>query len=136
LLERARGHAWRVLVARQPWFEKDYTPDEEAALWHGGMGSPWRENVTVFYSLAVLNRLMRLMDDRARWVADELGIEHIDLNPVVVPGLEHYQDYVHYTPAGCAVIGRAVADALLWRAPALAPARLSEEVTLVGGVAR
>jgi len=133
LLQRARGRAWRVLVARQPWFEKDYTPEEALHLWHGGIGSPWRQDVSVFYSLEVMNGLMRLIDLRAMEVAAELGIEQLDLNAVVVPGLEHYQDYVHYTPAGCAVVGQAVAAALLRPAPS--PARSRVEANVLNEVA-
>jgi hypothetical protein len=118
LLQRARAHAHRVLVVRQPWFEKDYTPDEAAQFWHGGMGLPWREGVTVYYSLDVVNRLMGLVDARVAHVAEECGFEHLDLNSVLVPSLDNYQDYVHYTPAGSAVVARAVAAALLRTPPA------------------
>jgi len=118
LLQRACAHARRVLVVRQPWFEKDYTPEEASYFWHGGMGLPWREVVTVYYSLEVVNRLMGLVDSRVAHVAEELGIEHLDLNPVLVPSLDNYQDYVHYTPAGSAVVARAVAGALLRALPA------------------
>ena len=38
LLERARAHADRVLVVREPWFEKEYSAEEAACCWHGGMG--------------------------------------------------------------------------------------------------
>ncbi len=120
LLQRARAHARRVLVVRQPWFEKDYDQEEVSYFWHGGMGLPWREVVTVYYSLDLVNRLMRLVDGHVVRVAEELGIEHLDLNPVLVPSLDNYQDYVHYTPAGSAVVARAVAAALL-RAPAPQP---------------
>ncbi len=82
------------------------------------MGLPWREVVTVYYSLEVVNRLMGLVDSRVAHVAEELGIEHLDLNPVLVPSLDNYQDYVHYTPAGSAVVARAVAGALLRALPA------------------
>ena len=81
------------------------------------MGLPWREAVTVYYSLDVVNRLMGLVDARAAHVAEELGLEHFDLNAVLVPGLDNYQDYVHYTPAGSAVVAQAVAVALLHTPP-------------------
>src|SRR2546425_10525971 len=59
---------------------------------------------------------MRLLDARAATVADKLGVEHLDSRPVLTPSLEHYYDYVHYTPAGAAVVARAVAAAFLRRA--------------------
>src|SRR6266511_5024366 len=42
-LRRAMLHAPRVLVLRQPWFEKVYTQEEAARFWHGGIGKPWKE---------------------------------------------------------------------------------------------
>jgi len=113
LLRRARAHADRVLVVRQPWFEKQYTADEEAQFWHGGVGKAWKEAISVFYAQGVLNHLMELVDARAAAVADELGIEHLDLRTALTPSLESYYDCFHCTPAGAAVIARAVAAALL-----------------------
>src|SRR5439155_16534402 len=57
LLLRAKSHADRVLVARQPWFEKRYTPEEAAKFWHGGLGKAWKETISVYYSLEVMNHL-------------------------------------------------------------------------------
>jgi lysophospholipase L1-like esterase len=115
LLQRAQAHADRVLVARQPWFEKEYTAEEVAHFWHGGLGKAWKERITVYYSLPVMNRLMGLLDARAAAVADELGIEHLDLNRSLAPSLTHYFDSFHYTPAGAAVVARAVAAAWVHR---------------------
>ena len=78
----------------------------------------------MYYSLEVVNELMGLMDARAAAVADQLGIEHLDLRPVLAPSLENYYDYVHFTPAGAAVVARAVAGALS-RRPARAERPLS-----------
>jgi lysophospholipase L1-like esterase len=113
LLLKARAGADRVLVVRQPWFEKDYSHDERAHLWHGGVGKPWREEVTTYYSIEVVCRLMGLMDQRAARVADELGIEQLDLMPILEPSLETYYDFVHFTSTGAAAVAAAVAAALL-----------------------
>jgi lysophospholipase L1-like esterase len=115
LLRKAEAHAERVLVVRQPWFEKAYTAEEAAHIWHGGLGDPWKQRVTVYYGMDVLNRLMGLVDARAACVAEELGIAHLDLRPVLEPSLENYYDFVHYTPAGAAVVADAVAATLLGR---------------------
>jgi len=118
LLQRAAAHADRVLVVRQPWFErKTYTAEEAGRLWHGGLGKAWKEHITVYYAQDVLNRLMGLVDARATLVAEELGIEHLDLRPVLAPTLDNYYDFVHYTPAGAAIVARAVASAVLRRSP-------------------
>lgn len=115
LLGRAKSHADRVLVLRQPWFEKDYTPEESAHVWHGGAGDPQRDDVTVYYSVEILCRLMALVGARAARVAEELGVEHLDLMPLLEPSLKTYYDFVHFTPAGAAVVAHAVAAAILSR---------------------
>jgi lysophospholipase L1-like esterase len=120
LVRRAQAHANRVLVVCQPWFEGDYTAEEAAHFWNGGVGRPWKESVTVYYGLEVLNRLLDLVQARAANVADELGVAHLNLRPLLTQRLRHYFDHDHYTPAGAALVARAVAAALL-RRPALPP---------------
>ncbi len=112
VLGRAKAHAERVIVARQPWFEKDYTAAEVAHFWHGGVGKAWRAPITVYYSLEVINHLMGLMDGRAAAVAVECGVEQVDLQSLVTPGLQHYYDHTHFTAAGAAVVAEALATAL------------------------
>jgi hypothetical protein len=121
LLGMAKAHADRVVLARQPWFEKDYTAEEVAHFWHGGVGKAWRERISVYYSLEVANRLMGLLDARAAAVADSCGVEHLDLQRVVPPSLRHYFDYTHFTPAGAALIAQAIAAAVV--APPSSPER-------------
>jgi len=112
VLRRAAAHADRVLVVRQPWFEKDYTPEEAARFWHGGIGRPWKETVNVYFSLEVINGLLGLVDARAARVADSLGIPHLNLRTLLSQGLHHYFDHDHFTPEGAAVVARAVATTL------------------------
>lgn len=120
-LRRACAHADRVLVTRQPWLETTAGTPEAARIWHGGLGKAWKQEITVYHSLEVLNRLMAAVDARAAAVADRVGIEHLDLRTVLAPTLENYYDYVHYTPAGAARVARAVADALARPRRAAAP---------------
>jgi len=108
----AAAHANRVLVVRQPWFEKDYTPEEAARFWHGGVGRPWRETVNVYFSLEAINGLLGLVDARAALLADSLGVQHVNLRTLLSQGLHHYYDHDHFTPDGAAVVARAVAGAL------------------------
>src|SRR5262249_42773804 len=79
LLGRARQHARRVLVVRQPWFDRPASPEEEARFWHGGVGKAWKQNITVFYSHEVLCGLMAQLDARAAAVAGKVGVPHLDL---------------------------------------------------------
>jgi lysophospholipase L1-like esterase len=113
LLARAKSCAHRVLVLRQPWFKRDYTLEDLAHIWHGAVGDPHREEVSVYYSLEVLSQLMALVSARAARVADELGVEHLDSMSVLEPSLETFYDFVHFTPAGAAVLAQAVASAVL-----------------------
>jgi lysophospholipase L1-like esterase len=126
VLEQARRHADRVLVVRQPWFDRECTPDEALRMWHGGAGQAWVEEVTTYFSHDVLRRLMRRLDAAAARIADEHDVEQLDLLPIVEPGLENYYDFFHATPAGARIVAAAVADALVqprgaaaeeWRAP-------------------
>jgi lysophospholipase L1-like esterase len=114
VLDHARAHADRVLVARQPWLDKTYTAEEARRLWHGGLGVAWRkEHIDVFYSFEVVNDLMVLLDRRVIAIANELRIPHVDLRQAVPSDFDHYYDYMHFTAAGARVVARVVADALL-----------------------
>jgi len=109
VLRKAKAHADRVIVARQPWFDRDCTQDEAAHMWHGGVGQAWKEEVSAFYSHDVLRLLMALLDSRAARVAQELEVEQLDLRDVVEPSLENYYDFFHATPAGARAVASAVA---------------------------
>jgi lysophospholipase L1-like esterase len=115
LLGIANRHSDHVLVALQPWFEKKhYTPEERSHFWSGGMGDPYRgDKVTVFYSLEICSQLMRLINLRAAKVADELGIEHLDLMTFMEPSLKEFYDFIHFTPVGARVVAEVIAESLL-----------------------
>jgi len=113
LLAQARRCARRVIVLRQPWFEKAYTAEDLAHIWHGAVGDPHRGDVSTYYSVEVLCRLMALVSARAARVADDMGLEHVDLMPALEPSLETFYDFVHYTPAGAAIVAQAIATTLL-----------------------
>jgi len=125
-LLHATARAPRVLVARQPWFEKKYTDQEQARFWHGGIGRPWKEKVSVYFSVDVINRLLSLIDARVIAVAEELGVQHITLQPLLNQGLRHYYDHDHFTPEGAAVAARAIAAALTGVEYATTPAPSGE----------
>jgi lysophospholipase L1-like esterase len=112
-LARARAHADRVIVVRQPWFAPPYTADDEAHMWHGGAGRSWQEDVKTFYSLEVLARLMALLDAKASRIARDMEVEQIDLMPLLDRGLEVFYDTFHTTPAGSRLIAAAGAATIL-----------------------
>jgi lysophospholipase L1-like esterase len=130
LVCRAKAHADRVLVVRQPWFDKDFSPEEAASMWHGGEGQAWREEVTTYYSFEVFSRLMALVDARAAALADALAIEQLDLMPRLEPSLATYYDGLHVTPAGARAVAAAVAAAVL-RQP-LPAARFLNRISRIG----
>jgi len=113
LLERSKKHADRVVLVRQPWFDKDYTPEEAAHMWNGGVGQAWREEVTTYYSFDVLSGLMAFIDARAARVARDIGIEQLDLMPLLERSLRTYYDLCHLTPDGSRAVAAAVAAVLL-----------------------
>ena len=113
VLRLASAHADRVLVVRQPWFDRANTAEESALMWHGGAGQAWREEVTTYFSHDVLSRLMSSLDACAARVSCEHGVEHVDLRPRLAPGVENYYDFFHATPAGARVVAGAVAASLL-----------------------
>ena len=113
LCDRAMAHADRVVVMLQPWFEGPYTPQEAARFWHGGVGKPWKEKISTYYSLDVVNRLLDLLHARAATITDERGLERLNLRSVLTQRSRHYFDHDHYTPAGAAVVAQAVAATVL-----------------------
>ena len=113
LCARAMDHADRVIVLLQPWFEGDYTPEEAARFWHGGVGKPWKERISTYYSLDIVNRLLDLVHTRAAAVADDLGLDRLTLRSVLTQRARHYFDHDHFTPAGAVVVAQAVAAAVL-----------------------
>ena len=123
-IRHARAHAARVIVVRQPWFDKPCTAAEEALMWHGGIGQAWRQQVTTYYSSEVLSRLMALLDAHAARAAHELCVEQVDLMPVLEPSVRTYYDFFHATPAGARIITSAIAAVVL-RRPRLPAATLA-----------
>ena len=112
VLERAANHADRVIVVRQPWFDKDYTAEEAAYMWHGGAGQAWRENVTTYYSFDVVSKLMACVDQKAAAIAGDMNIEQVDVMPVLERSLTTYYDGFHATPEGARVVAEEVAAAI------------------------
>jgi lysophospholipase L1-like esterase len=113
VLMKATAHADRVLVVRQPWFDKEYSEEEAAHMWHGAAGQVWREEVTAYYSFEVVSTLMALVDAKAAGIAKALGVEQLDLMPVLDRSLATYYDGFHLTPGGARAVASAVAAVVL-----------------------
>lgn len=128
-IAKAKGRADRVLLVRQPWFDKPCTPEESALMWHGGAGQAWREHVTAFFSHEVLRTLMSQLDARASAAASELGVEQIDLRPILEPGVSTFYDFFHVTPIGAARVAESVASAILHPAMAADAAVVADDAS-------
>lgn len=114
VIEMAKDKADRVLVIRQPWFQKNYTEEEISHFWHGGTGDPFEgENVTVYYSLEIVSGLMELLDARAERVAKECDVENLNLRPLLEPSLRTFYDFLHVTPSGAAEVAFILCKTLL-----------------------
>ncbi|HEX8201849.1 MAG TPA: hypothetical protein VF590_15340 [Isosphaeraceae bacterium] len=114
ILGRARAHAGRVLVVRQPWFEKeDYTADELALLWSGGVGEAYYDQISIYYSNQVINKLMAQINSRVVQVAGEMGVEQHDLMALIERSAASFIDHFHFTAAACEVIAEAVCAAIV-----------------------
>ncbi len=113
LIRTAQTGSRRVLVVRQPWMGAHPTPAEQALLWNFGLGRPYREEVTAYFTPRVIDALMESIDTRATTVADALGAENVDVRPALAGTTGSFYDYLHFTPQGAELVGRAVAAALL-----------------------
>ena len=108
----------RLVVLRQPWFEKErFTADEESRFWEGGAGNVVAEQVRVFYSSRVIGALMRAVDERAVAVAESLGVPAVGIREHLEPSLDTFYDRVHLAPAGAravaTIVARFVADMVM-----------------------
>lgn len=112
LIVSCRSHAGRVLVVRQPWFEKEFTPEEQARLWNFGQGRPYVEHLDTYYTHRVVCELMGKLDAVAARVAEDSGAEQLDLMPLLPRDFDTYYDFLHFTPAGSKIVGKAVAAAI------------------------
>lgn len=111
ILQAAKGKADKVLVIRQPWFDKDhFTAEEERLLWHAPKGRPYEEQVDTYFSYQVFNALMRAIDLKTVEICDELGIAALDLKAALPNSVETYYDHLHFTATGSKRVGKAVAD--------------------------
>ena len=117
MVAAAQAGAQRVLVVRQPWFHKKFSAEERKLLWNFGAGRPYVEEVTVYYAHRVVNELLSAVDACEARVCEELGVEQIDLRPLLEPSFDTYYDYLHFTPKGARDVGRAVARAVLGDSP-------------------
>ncbi len=115
LVELARARGARVVVVRQPWFDKELSDAEEAVMWNFCVGRPYVEKTTDYYPHPLVRSLLTRLDERAAATARRLGVEELDLRGTIEPNLENYYDYLHFTPTGARKVADAVASVVLGR---------------------
>ena len=113
LIELSRAKGARVIVVRQPWFDKELDDAEEAVMWNFCIGRPYVEKTTEYYTHPLVRSLLTALDARAEQTAQRLGVEELDLRSAVAPNLENYYDYLHFTPQGAQLVAAAVARKIL-----------------------
>jgi len=113
LLRRAQRSARTVIVVRPCWV-RDAPSDEHRELgWMFAAGDLRTEEVRAWYSHRVADRLLDRIDRRIAEVAREMGVPELDPKPLLDPGFAHFYDETHLAPAGCKIVGEAVAQAVL-----------------------
>jgi hypothetical protein len=118
LVALLKQHSSRVILLRQPWLERPFTPSEELNLWMFGNGRPYRETVTDYYDRALIYPILRRVDAVTEKIARELHVEALELTSRIPADFAHYYDEFHNTPKGCAIVGQLVAEAILAPPPA------------------
>jgi lysophospholipase L1-like esterase len=110
VIQRALERADRVIVVRQPWFDKaSPTPEESALFWNGGIGNPQADNITTYYSDRVMTALLLAIDRTTTEVASSRGLTALNLRDDLRSDVTNYYDQFHYTNEGARVVAERVA---------------------------
>ncbi len=120
-IDNARSTGARVIVIRQPWLQKRFTPEEEKLLWNWGRGRPHEGKVEHYFDIYLVHRLMAEVADVTERIALDMGAEVCELRTRLEPTFEIFYDSVHNTPRGCEALGKLVAEALLSPPAAVRP---------------
>ncbi|MFT5733319.1 MAG: lysophospholipase L1-like esterase [Planctomycetota bacterium] len=112
LILTCRKSAKHVVIALQPWLDRDFTAEEAARIWNFGQGSPYRGALNAYYDINLVRKLMGEVEAVAARVADETGASKVDLRKAVPSDFEHYYDFLHHTPKGAQLVGAAVAETI------------------------
>ncbi|MFN0007137.1 MAG: hypothetical protein ACKVXR_04450 [Planctomycetota bacterium] len=113
LLARAQRSARTVIVVRPCWVREAPSDEHRELGWMFAAGDLRSEEVRAWYSHGVADRLLDQIDRRIASVAREMGVPELDPKPLLDPGFAHFYDETHLAPAGCRIVGEAVAQAVL-----------------------
>jgi len=108
----AREYAQRVVLIRQPWFDKpNPTPGEAAMFWHGSVGDPYVGFCDTFYTHRVICALMELIDGATVRVGERTGADV--LPPHIDASVMNSYDHFHVTTHGSRLMGDYIGPHLL-----------------------
>ncbi len=108
-LRLAKAKAPIVVVARQPWFDKQqYSEQELSQFWHGSVGNAFYVPVTEFYTPQVISALMHKIDAQVERLSAEMGVPTVDCKALLPPSLDYYYDQIHFTAKGSQLIAEKV----------------------------
>ena len=113
-VELGKKKGARVVLVRQPWFDRELTPEENAVMWNFCRAqSSSGEMSSAYYSHGAVRGLLSRVDHVLAEVAHQMGVESVNLRTQIVPGLTNFYDFLHFTPVGARRVATAVADAVL-----------------------
>ncbi len=113
LVRLAQEEARTVIVVRPCWARGGVGSDVPELGWMFADGDLRGGKVDRWYTQRVADRLLETVERKISAVARELGVPEIDPKLLIDAGPEHFYDVGHLTPAGCAIVGNAIAQAVL-----------------------
>ena len=113
LVRLAQEEARTVIVVRPCWARGGVGTDAPELGWMFADGDLRGGKVDRWYTQRVADRLLEMVERRISAVARELGVPEIDPKLLIEAGPEHFYDVGHLTPAGCAIVGNSIAQAVL-----------------------
>ena len=116
--ELARAADTRLVLMTQPSLWRPELPVElRRLLWLGGTGDYQHEIGLPYYGAEALAEGMQLYNDALRALADEQGLELIDLAPELPKDGTSFYDDVHFNDAGSRRVAELVTSFLLAHSP-------------------
>ena len=116
-VEIARRHARRVILVRQYWFDESaFTPHTKPLFWQSRLGSPKAPGPPVFIQRSQMIDLFRLVGAATEEVANECGVECVNLVEQLEPREGNLYDSTHFAPEGGRQTAEVIAKTILGRA--------------------
>jgi len=113
LIRCAQSKARTVIVVRPCWARGGIRDGSAEHGWMFAAGDLRTGDNRAWYSQRVADCLLEMVERRMSAIARDCGAAEIDPKPLLHPTLEHFYDVCHLSPAGCEILGRAVAQAVL-----------------------